>query len=405
MSTPAEGQLMTPPVLSVTEVTSILKDIVEQTFPLVCVQGEISGFSRASSGHLYFTLKDSHSQMRAVMWRGRADHLKFEMHDGLEIVAMGPLEVYQARGTYQLVCHDIWPQGMGALELALRQLQAKLEAEGLFAAERKRPIPRFPRKIAMVTSPTGAAIRDMLQVMTRRWPEVHVVIVPVPVQGNDAAPKIALGIRQAGLIPGVDVIVTGRGGGSLEDLWPFNEEVVARAIAESPLPVVSAVGHEIDVTIADLVADRRALTPSEAAEIVVPVKEEIEHFIEMAQQRLVSGLWSRLVQSREILNQIGDRRVFRDPFRIVHETRQEVDEVSERLRVKLIHALELQREKLGSLAMTLDALSPLKILGRGYSLTKLAHSGKVLRSATEVQIGERIITQLADGELKSQVIE
>src|ERR1700722_586427 len=245
------------------------------SFPYVCVEGEISNLSRASSGHVYFTLKDEGAQIRGVLWRSSAIRVRFDLRDGLHVVAAGPLEVYAARGSYQLVVERLVPQGIGPLELAFRQRYEKLAAQGLFAQERKRALPRFPRRIALVTSPTGAAVRDLVQVITRRWPACDLIIVPVPVQGEQAAPAIAGGLRAAAALPRVDVIVTGRGGGSLEDLWAFNEEVVARAIFNSPIPVVSAVGHEIDVTIADLVADKRALTPSEAGELVVPQRADV----------------------------------------------------------------------------------------------------------------------------------
>ncbi|HEV3304238.1 MAG TPA: exodeoxyribonuclease VII large subunit, partial [Planctomycetaceae bacterium] len=255
-------------VLSISELSRRLKALVEMSFPFVCVEGEISNFSRAASGHIYFTLKDQSAQIRAVLWRSAAMRVRFELHDGLHVVAAGPVEVYAQRGSYQLVVERLVPQGIGPLELAFRQRYEKLAAEGLFAEQRKRPLPRFPRRIALVTSPSGAAVRDLLQVITRRWPACDLVIVPVPVQGQQAAPAIAAGMRAAARLPRVDVIICGRGGGSLEDLWAFNEEIVARAIFVCPIPVVSAVGHEIDVTIADLVADKRALTPSEAGELV-----------------------------------------------------------------------------------------------------------------------------------------
>src|SRR6185369_5236916 len=259
-----------PQVLTVTDLSRQIKDAVEGNFPLVWVSGVVSNCTRAGSGHIYLTLKDDGAQIRAIVWRNTAARLRFDVHDGLQVVAAGPVEVYEARGQYQLIVEQLLPQGMGPLELAYRQLCEKLAAQGLFAAERKRPLPQFPRRIALVTSPTGAAVRDMLQVITRRWRGADVVILPVAVQGTRAAAEIAAALRKVHLVPGVDVVIAGRGGGSLEDLWAFNEEVVARAIFECLIPVISAVGHEIDVTIADLVADRRALTPSEAGELVVP---------------------------------------------------------------------------------------------------------------------------------------
>lgn len=391
------------PILSVNDLSVLLKEVVEQTFPLVCVRGEISSHSKASSGHHYFTLKDEYAQVRAVMWRGRGDKLKFDLHDGLEVVALGPLEIYPARGSYQLVCHELWPEGIGGLELAFRQLQAKLEQEGLFDADRKRDLPEFPRKIAIVTSPTGAAIRDMLQVMSRRWPEMHVVIVPVAVQGEGAAAQIAQGLRQAALIPGVDVIITGRGGGSMEDLWPFNEEIVARAIYHSPIPVVTAVGHEIDITIADLVADRRALTPSEAAELVVPVKKEIIMFLGEVKSRLARGLWNRLAQARTLLNIHQERKSLAEPFRLITSRRQLIDDRRELLKSLIKRVIKDAGQQLANSSIALDALSPLKILGRGYSVTKLVSTGETLVKATGIRQGDQLQTQLAEGLVLSTV--
>lgn len=302
-----------PAQMTVSELTRQIKDLLEANFDQVVCQGEISNLVKARSGHVYFTLKDERAQISAVMWKTRASRLKFDLQDGLEVVVTGPVEVYPPRGSYQLIVEQAMPQGLGPLELAFRQLQEKLAAEGLFAPERKRPLPRYPNRLALVTSPTGAAVRDMLQVLTRRWPLTDVVVVPVPVQGPTAAPKIAEGLKQAARIPGVDVILTGRGGGSLEDLWPFNEEIVARAIAASPIPVVSAVGHEIDVSIADLVADRRALTPSEAAEIIVPDRADIQRWLTDQKFRLENLLRQQSEQARRVLDLLAQRRIFQKP--------------------------------------------------------------------------------------------
>jgi exodeoxyribonuclease VII large subunit len=263
-----------PQTLTVSELTARIKDMLEGSFPAVWVSGEISNFSRPQSGHCYFTLKDDIAQIRAVMWRGTALKLKFAMSDGLEVLCRGHLDVYAPRGSYQLVVDELEPKGVGALELALRKLREKLSAEGLFDPARKRPLPVFPKRIAFVTSPTGAAVRDFLEVLRRRWRGVEVLIIPARVQGDGSVTEIVAGIRAANrLKPAPDVLIVGRGGGSLEDLWSFNEEAVVRAIAASRIPTVSAVGHEIDVTLADLVADVRALTPSEAAERVVPASD------------------------------------------------------------------------------------------------------------------------------------
>lgn len=293
------------------------------------------------------------------------------------------------------------PQGVGALELAFRQMHAKLEAEGLFNPARKRPIPRFPKRIALVTSPSGAAVRDMIQVITRRWKTADIVIVPVKVQGEDAAQQIAAALRGVHQLPNVDVVICGRGGGSLEDLWAFNEEVVARAIAACRLPVISAVGHEIDVTIADLVADVRALTPSEAGERVVPDRAEVLSTLDNLQQRLVSGLQNRAGKARLQLEGLRSRRVFTRPFQRVHDELTRVDEFDVRLRRAIRQRAVASKQQLDLAAATLDALSPLKVLGRGYSITRRAETGELVTGSEQLVIGDRITTILASGQLTS----
>jgi exodeoxyribonuclease VII large subunit len=390
-------------ILSVTTLTQRLKALVETGFPQVFVEGEISNFSRATSGHIYLTLKDETAQIRAVLWRSAAARIRFELHDGLHVVAAGPIEVYAARGTYQLVIERLAPQGIGPLELAFRQRCEKLAAEGLFRPERKRPLPRFPRKIALVTSPMGAAVRDMLQVITRRWPACDVVILPVAVQGAAAAGEIAAALRSVHRVPGVDVVIAGRGGGSLEDLWAFNEEIVARAIFECPIPVVSAVGHEVDVTIADLIADKRALTPSEAGEIVVPDRDDVISDLEHLTRRLQAAMRNHMHRRNLLLEGVARSRALARPLELVHDRERVVDELSDRLRRAIGRQTERARHRLEAAGCTIDALSPLKVLNRGYSLTRNAATGKILRSATEVSAGDRIETFLAQGRLTSTV--
>jgi exodeoxyribonuclease VII large subunit len=390
-------------ILSVTELTQQLKALVETGFPQVYVEGEISNFSRATSGHIYLTLKDEAAQIRAVLWRSAAARIRFELHDGLHVVAVGPIEVYAARGTYQLVIERLAPQGIGPLELAFRQRYEKLAAEGVFRAERKRPLPRFPRRIALVTSPMGAAVRDMLQVITRRWPACDVVILPVAVQGAAAAGEIAAALRSVHRLPGVDVVIAGRGGGSLEDLWAFNEEIVARAIFECPIPVVSAVGHEVDVTIADLIADKRALTPSEAGEIVVPDRGDVVSDLQHLSRRLESALRNQLHRRNLQLEGVARSRALARPLELVHDRERMVDELSERLRRAIGRQVERARHRLEAAGCTIDALSPLKVLNRGYSLTRIASTGKILRTAPQVSAGERIETRLAQGRVTSIV--
>ncbi|HEX4132431.1 MAG TPA: exodeoxyribonuclease VII large subunit [Pirellulales bacterium] len=394
------------PVLSVSDLTGQIKDCVEGNFPDVWVAGEISNLSRPQSGHCYLTLKDERAQIRAVMWRATAARCRFELEDGLEVVCQGELEVYAPRGSYQLVIRQIEPRGMGALELALRRLREKLAAEGLFDPARKRPLPRFPRRIAFVTSPTGAAIRDFLQVLRRRWLGADVLIVPTRVQGDGAGNEIAAAIAAANrLSMPIDCLVVGRGGGSLEDLWAFNEEVVVRAICASRIPVVSAVGHEIDVTLSDLAADVRALTPSEAAELVVPASEELAAALIATRSRMLKGLRGRWAALRARLDTFADRRAFRRPLELVHERSQRLDELGGRAIKAIARRLDVARQRVVSDAARLDSLSPLAVLGRGYSLTHRADTGAVVRDTATLHPGDELVTRFAAGRATSKVVQ
>lgn len=393
-----------PHVWSVYDLTARIKDSLESGFRSVWVGGEISNFSRPQSGHCYFTLKDDRAQIRAVVWRTAASRLKFDLHDGLEVICQGDLEVYAPRGTYQLVARQIEPRGIGALELALRKLKARLEAEGLFDPRRKRPLPKFPRRVAFVTSPTGAAIRDFLEVLRRRWKGVDVLVVPTRVQGEGAAREIAAAIELVNrLSDSVDCLVVGRGGGSLEDLWAFNEEPVVRAIYASRIPVVSAVGHEIDITLADLVADVRALTPSEAAELVVPAAEEIMAALGGQQKRLLLALRRRAATVRARLDWLAARRAFRRPFDRLHDAARRLDELSGRSERALRMRLSAARRTLDAFAAHLDSLSPLQVLGRGYSLTQRLSDGQLVRDAGALTTGEQLVTRFARGQAISRV--
>lgn len=394
---------MPPKVQTVSELTGEIKDLIEGSLPEVWVRGEVSNCLKANSGHVYFTLKDEGAQLAAVVWRSTASRFRFDLHDGLQVVVNGSIEVYAPRGTYQLIVRQLIPQGIGALELAFRQLHAKLEAEGLFSPRRKRPLPRFPRRVAIVTSPVGAAVRDMIQVMTRRWPAAEIIVVPVKVQGDGAAQEIASALRNVHCLPGVEVVICGRGGGSLEDLWSFNEEVVARAIAACKIPVISAVGHEIDVTIADLVADVRALTPSEAGERVVPDCLEVRTAFDNLQQRLVSGLQNRAAKARLQVDALASRRVLSRPFQRVHDELIRLDELDSRLRRAVQQRVGDSKQQLDLAAATLDALSPLKVLGRGYSITRRAETKELVTSSEQLAIGDRITTMLAHGQLTSRI--
>lgn len=403
---PLSTESPTQRVLTVSELTGAIKYLLEDTFPAVWVAGEVSNLSRPHSGHIYLTLKDEGAQIRAAIWRNVAQRLPFDLRDGLEVICRGDIDVYPPRGSYQLVIRQIEPRGVGALQLALKQLQAKLAAEGLFAAEHKRPLPRFPRRIAFVTSPTGAAIRDFLEVVRRRWQGVYVLVIPARVQGDGAAAEIARGIEIANRLPDPpDVLVVGRGGGSLEDLWCFNEEIVVRAIYASQIPVVSAVGHEIDVTLSDLVADLRALTPTEAAERVVPSGDEFLSGLRTIERRLAASLRLRADAARTRLDALAKHRVLRRPFDLIRELSRRVDELDVRVSRAMGQSLSRQRDAIQSLAARLETLSPLGVLARGYSLTQRTDDGSLVRDAGELSVGERITTRFAKGRVTSLVDE
>lgn len=393
-------------VLTISQLTAQLKSVVEECFPMVWVAGEVSNFSRPQSGHCYLTLKDDNAQLRAVVWRTTASRLKCDLHDGMDVICRGRLDVYPPRGSYQLVIDQIQPQGIGALELALRKLREKLDKEGLFAPERKKQLPRFPRRIGIVTSPTGAAIRDFLEVLRRRWRGIEVLIFPVRVQGDGAAEEIAEGIRKANRVkPQLDVLVVGRGGGSLEDLWAFNEEAVVRAIAASQLPVISGVGHEIDVTLSDLAADVRALTPSEAAERVVPSGQDIQHHLNNLRSRLEQALVTRAASLRSRLDAIASRPVFARPYDRVHDLSRRLDDCGNRMHTAMRRHVCDQQNRLANLGGKLETLSPLGVLSRGYSLTTDKKTGELIRSTDQLKAGKRIVTRLYQGTLVSTVDE
>jgi len=403
-----------------------LQEVLEDRFPAVWVEGEISNFRLYGSGHAYFTLKDADAQVRAVLFRNRGRRIKFEPADGLHVMAFGSIEVYPQRGEYQLVVELLEPKGLGALQLAFEQLKARLQAEGLFDQARKRELPRFPRKIGIVTSTSGAAIRDILRVIGRRFGELHIVIAPCRVQGEGAAEEIAQGLRDLNALGDVDVIIVGRGGGSLEDLWAFNEEIVARAVAASKVPVVSAVGHEVDFTIADFVADLRAPTPSAAAELVVREKQAVVDSLGQLRGRLerlaarplrdlerrVDELTTRL--RREMRGELGRAnhrlvlatRALRasDPVARVAGDRHRLENLQSRLITSLTRRCDRARYGLRTAVGRLDSLSPLAVLGRGYSLTRTP-TGEVVRSPAQVQVGDAIRVLLHRGSLDARVTD
>jgi exodeoxyribonuclease VII large subunit len=390
-------------VLSIAEVTQEVKALIEDGFPSVWVTGEVSNLSRPSSGHVYLTLKDAQAQLRAVIWRSVALRLRFNPRDGMDVIARGRLTVYPVRGDYQLQVEELHPKGVGAQELALRQLKERLFRLGYFAPERKKQLPRFPRRVALITSPSGAAVRDMLEILARRWPALEIWICPVRVQGDGAAEEIAVAVERVNRLGGVDVAIVGRGGGSTEDLWAFNAECVARAIFGSRIPIVSAVGHEIDVTVADLVADCRALTPSEAAERIVPHRDELLENLRLLEGRWRTLLLQRLQWARTRLKDLGELRCFRLPFERIRDHERQLDEQSERMQRGLRQRIQQLQARLEAQAARLETLSPLNVLGRGYSLTRREADGVLVRSPDQVRPGDRLVTQVQHGKIVSRV--
>jgi exodeoxyribonuclease VII large subunit len=389
---------------SVSEVTSRVKEHVESRFADVWVAGEVSNLTRASSGHVYLSLKDETALLRAVVWRGTVSQLAIEPADGLQVVCHGRIEVYPPRGTYQLTIDRLHAVGTGALEAALRRLHARLDAEGLFAPGRKRPLPAFPRRIALVTSPTGAAIADFLECLFGRWRGSEVIVVPSRVQGAGAAEELATALATAArLVPAVDCIALVRGGGSLEDLWSFNEEVLVRAIAAAPIPVVCGVGHEIDVTLADLAADVRALTPTDAAARVAPDGRRLAADVAGAAERLRSALARRVETARDRLRQLAGSRIFADPTRIVRDRRDATDQQVVRLARQARVAVSRGRERLGAATARLEAGSPLRLLARGWSATFRDGDPSALRSVAGLRVGDPLVTRLADGQILSRL--
>ncbi len=441
MSTP------TAEIWSVAQLTRRIKGLLENDIGTVWISGEISNWKLAASGHAYFTLKDADSQIDAVMFKGRLNRLRFTPESGLEVLAQGSVSVYERRGNYQIILNDMQPKGVGALQLAFEKLKKKLHAEGLFDEAIKKPLPLFPKRIGIVTSPTGAAIRDILNVIERRFAHVHILLYPTRVQGDEAAPEIAHAIQTLDT-HGVDVMIVGRGGGSLEDLWPFNEEVVVRAIHEASTPIISAVGHEVDFSLSDFAADLRAPTPSAAAELVVQEQQAIADTVQQYKKRLYRSLKHRLEQARYRLNQAGGSNALQRPEELLRQRQQEADDLRMRLedalqdqaihqrhRLEKLHrSLELlspviqlhraqerlqalqqrllqnrntgviqSRSRLNPLAAKLNALSPIAILDRGYALAFKEPEGALLRSAEELKKNDTVRVRLGKGSVSATV--
>ena len=384
--------------ISVTELNARIKALIESDALLgsVCVRGELSNYKVYPSGHHYFTLKDAESSLRCVMFRSAASKLRFRPENGMGVTAWGRVSVYPRDGAYQLYCEGLMPEGAGDLQVAYEQLKEKLRQEGLFDPVHKKPIPRYPERIAVITSSAGAAVHDIIRVLRKRWPVAKVVLLPVRVQGVEAPPEIVGAIRYANRHRVADVIITGRGGGSIEDLWAFNDERVARAIYESELPVISAVGHEPDVTISDFVADLRAATPSNAAELVAPDVSELRQALLSARARLDQAVDRGLSQRRSALTALASRRVMRSPTGFIDQRRLELDAVRMRLDAAATRQLNRQRQEFSRLAAKLDALSPLKVLGRGYSIA-LDAEGRAVREAGALRPGDKLDLRLSKG--------
>lgn len=391
-------------IFTVTEITKYLKDILAQD-PLVndiWISGEISNFHHHSSGHMYFTLKDQNSAISAIMFKGYNSQLKFQLEDGLKVIAHGYISIYEPRGTYQFYIDSMEPAGKGALYLAFEQLKEKLEKEGLFDPVHKNKIPLLPKKIGIVTSPTGAAIRDILSVIQRRFPNISLLIVPTLVQGEMASEQLVKGIEYLNSRGDIDLIILSRGGGSIEDLWPFNEENLARAIYNSSVPVISGIGHETDFTIADFVADLRAPTPSAAAELAISSRLELEKRIENSRERLSYAIGNKIREYRKRLEGLMERRVFARPEELFSKEIQQLDDLSRRLEWSMEKELNSRKEEFQFLNGKLESLSPLKTLARGYSISSL--QGKIIDSIDEVEIGQEIQIRVKDGQIKGKVL-
>ncbi|MGA1840510.1 MAG: exodeoxyribonuclease VII large subunit [bacterium] len=433
---------------SVSQITTLIRNRLEEEFFEIWVEGEVSDLRIPSSGHTYFILKDKEAQLRSVLFKGSQRFLRFQPEDGMKILVRGKITVYERRGEYQLICDYMEPLGSGALQKAFEQLKNRLAKEGLFDESRKRSIPLWPERIGIVTSPTGAAIRDILNILTRRFVTMRVLISPVRVQGEGAAEEIAKAVRELQDQPGVEVIIVTRGGGSLEDLWAFNEEIVARAIYNCRVPVISAVGHEIDYTISDFVADLRAPTPSAAAELVIQNRKHLEEFLANQQMRLEQTISHRMEMYKTRVLHLTEGRIFRDPFSIVRSLQESVDEedirlfrvisiLLERSREKLFHTDRLlnrlhpsqkvkdlfsqiteqkkrlinfmilltqkHKQALSGAMGALDALSPLNVLQRGYSLCMRIPDEKIIRKSEDLRPGDHIRTRFHKGDVISEV--
>lgn len=402
MSAPRQEQT----ILTPSQVGQYIKGFMDRDRVLsgLLVRGELSNYKMYPSGHHYFTLKDGEGALRCVMFRGDAASLRFHPQNGMQVIAAGRVTVFPRDGQYQLYCVRLTPEGAGDLAVAFEQMKARLLQEGLFDRAHKRPLPRIPGRIALVTSPAGAAVRDMLRILGARWPMAQIRILPVRVQGEGAAEEIAAAIRWANLHQAADLIITGRGGGSMEDLWAFNEECVARAVYDSQIPVISAVGHEPDVTISDYVADRRASTPSNAAEIAVPDMAELLRYLRGADNAMAQSVLHRLEREERRLKMLSEKRALTDPMAFVQDRRLQLDYLQDKMTAAARTHWDREARRFAGAVAKLDALSPLKVLGRGYAVAR-TEDGGILRSSDQVQPGDRIRLRLAQGSLGCRVEE
>jgi exodeoxyribonuclease VII large subunit len=388
-------------IYTVSSLTRDIKDLLETSFPRLWVEGEISNFKRHSSGHLYFTLKDESSQIRCAMWRFKAGELLFRPEDGMKVLLEADIQVYERAGNYQLIVFQLKPAGIGELQLAFEQLKKKLHTEGLFDEDRKKKLPLYPENIGIITSSTGAAIRDIISVIHRRFPGAQLYLCPVKVQGEGAAEEIAGAIEDFNDFRQVDVLIIGRGGGSLEDLWAFNEEIVARAIDKSVLPVISAVGHEIDYSISDFVADKRAPTPSAAAEMVVRDRQELLGIIAYFQEKFSTILLQKIGNFGEQLQSIKRSYGLRRPEDLVYQKMQRVDDIMRSIQIGFHHHYDLKKQRLNNILKRLQALGPLEVLRRGYSICY--KNGEIVKDVSQLKMEDLVQVKLLRGKFLSQV--
>ena len=388
-------------VFTVSELNTYIKNLMDSngTLAVIHVRGELSNYKMYPSGHHYFTMKDAEGSLKCVMFRSSASTLRFKPENGMSVIAFGRVTVYPRDGVYQLYAEELTPDGVGDLFVAYEQLNEKLLKEGLFDERYKKPLPRFPMRVALVTSPAGAAVRDMIRILGTRWPPAKVIVLPVRVQGTEAPVEIVEAIKYADENNIADLIITGRGGGSLEDLWAFNDERVARAIFSSETPIISAVGHEPDVTISDFVADLRAATPSNAAELAVPDVNEISDMLAGAEIRMRQAINREILSRRRFVEELSEKRVMRDPRYYIDDRRLALDHLQDGLRVSMRSIIQSDREQFARLAAALDAMSPLKVLGRGYAIAR-KDNGAVIKSAKDINAGERVYVRLQKDEIR-----